>query len=165
RRSGGMGAAPWWPSARPTCRCWRACSGRRRNRSVAASSISTSAPTPSATPFGVYVHIPFCARRCDYCAFATWTDRHHLMADYAAAVRVDIERAVTGGMAAASSVFVGGGTPSLLPPELLTAALDVIPRQPACEVTVECNPETVTADLLDQYLAAGVTRISLGVQS
>src|SRR5205085_3710202 len=140
RRSGGMGAAPWWPSARPTCRCWRACSGRRRNRSVAASSISTSAPTPSATPFGVYVHVPFCARRCDYCAFATWTDRHHLMADYAAACREEIRRA---GLPSATSVYFGGGTPSLLPAELLCSILAAVPRASGAEVTVECNPETV----------------------
>ena len=48
-------------------------------------------------PFGWYVHVPFCGRRCDYCAFATWTDRHHLIDDYLEAMRVDIERAVEAG--------------------------------------------------------------------
>ena len=47
-------------------------------------------------PFGVYVHIPFCAARCDYCAFATWTDRHHLVAEYLDAVQAEIDRAVGG---------------------------------------------------------------------
>jgi oxygen-independent coproporphyrinogen-3 oxidase len=115
--------------------------------------------------FGVYVHIPFCARRCDYCAFATWTDRHHLMAEYATAVRAELADAVAVGMPHASTVFFGGGTPSLLPAELLTGILDSIPRAAGAEVTVECNPETVTRELLDAYRAAGVTRISLGVQS
>ena len=54
-------------------------------------------------PFGVYVHIPFCTRRCDYCAFATWTDRHHLMDDYAAACRREIADA---DLQPASSIFL-----------------------------------------------------------
>ena len=48
-------------------------------------------------PFGWYVHVPFCAHRCDYCAFATWTDRHHLIGEYLDAMRTDIERAVAAG--------------------------------------------------------------------
>ncbi|HZN14504.1 MAG TPA: radical SAM family heme chaperone HemW [Acidimicrobiales bacterium] len=115
--------------------------------------------------FGVYLHIPFCARRCDYCAFATWTDRDHLMAAYADAVRRDINAAVADGMPQATTVFFGGGTPSRLPADLLVGLLDAVPRVDDAEVTVECNPETVTADLLAAYRAAGVTRISLGVQS
>ena len=62
-------------------------------------------------PFGVYVHVPFCAHRCDYCAFATWTDRAHLVDEYLAAVRTEIAVAVDDGMPVATSVFVGGGTP------------------------------------------------------
>ena len=114
------------------------------------------------TPFGVYVHIPFCAHRCDYCAFATWTDRHHLMADYAAACRREIALAA---LPAATSVFFGGGTPSLLPSDLLLSILAVVRLAPAAEVTVECNPETVTPDLLAAYRAGGVNRLSFGVQS
>src|SRR5437773_1480760 len=62
-----------------------------------------------ATPamaFGVYVHIPFCRRRCDYCAFATWTDRSHLMEAYAAACQAELRSAA---LPAATSVFFGGG--------------------------------------------------------
>ena len=117
------------------------------------------------TPFGYYVHVPFCARRCDYCAFATWTDRTHLVDRYLAACRVDIERAVALGAPAATSVFFGGGTPSLVPADALMDVLAAIPRAPDAEVTVECNPDTVTEELLTTYRAAGVTRISLGVQS
>jgi putative oxygen-independent coproporphyrinogen III oxidase len=68
-------------------------------------------------------------------------------------------------MPAATSVFVGGGTPSLVPGPALVEVLDAVPRVPGCEVTVECNPDTVTAELLDTYRRGGVTRISLGVQS
>ena len=118
------------------------------------------------SPFGVYVHVPFCRHRCDYCAFATYTDRDHLMEAYAAACRTEIGRAVEReGMAPARSVFFGGGTPSRLPADLLVEVLDEVPRAPGAEVTVECNPEDVTDRMLATYHAAGVTRISLGVQS
>ena len=109
--------------------------------------------------------MPFCAARCDYCAFATWTDRHHLQAAYLDACRVDVERAVAAGLPAATSIFVGGGTPSLVAPERLVAVLDAVDRAPGCEVTVECNPDTVTPELVAAYAAGGVNRVSLGVQS
>lgn len=112
--------------------------------------------------FGVYVHVPFCRRRCDYCAFATWADRHHLAEAYAAACRAEAERAQ---LAPASSAYVGGGTPSQLAPELLAAILAAIPRAPGAEVTVECNPEDATPALFRAWREMGVTRVSLGVQS
>ena len=116
--------------------------------------------------FGVYVHIPFCARRCDYCDFATWTDRHHLMEAYAGACVDDIQRhRVAGHLPPATSVFFGGGTPSLLPPGLLVGILDAIPRAPGAEVTVECNPDGVARHTFDAYRAGGVNRLSFGVQS
>lgn len=118
------------------------------------------------TPFGVYVHVPFCRFRCDYCAFATYTDRDHLMGEYAAACVREIERARSDeGMPAATSVFFGGGTPSRLPAHLLVEILDAIPRQVGAEVTVECNPEDADPGRLAAYRAGGVTRVSLGVQS
>jgi putative oxygen-independent coproporphyrinogen III oxidase len=116
-------------------------------------------------PFGVYVHVPFCRTRCDYCAFATWTDRPHLIGDYLAAVRTDIERAVAAGMAPATSVFVGGGTPSLVPAAELAAVVEAIPLAEGAEVTVECNPDDVSDALFHAYVRAGVTRVSIGVQS
>jgi putative oxygen-independent coproporphyrinogen III oxidase len=117
-------------------------------------------------PFGVYVHVPFCRFRCDYCAFATYTDRDHLMEAYAAACGTEIERArADEGMPPASSVFFGGGTPSRLPADLLVEVLDAIPRHADAEVTVECNPEDATPERLATYRSGGVTRVSLGVQS
>jgi putative oxygen-independent coproporphyrinogen III oxidase len=113
-------------------------------------------------PFGVYVHIPFCARRCDYCAFATWTDRHHLQSEYLEALRVDIERSVH---RPATTVFVGGGTPTLVDPEGLARVIESVPRADGAEVTVECNPDDVSDELLAAYLSGGVTRVSIGVQS
>ena len=112
--------------------------------------------------FGVYVHIPFCSTRCDYCDFATWTDREHLIDQYVDACVLDIGRQ---GLQPATSVFFGGGTPSLLPARSLTRILDAIDRVDGAEVTVECNPDSVDAAKLREYRAAGVNRVSFGVQS
>jgi oxygen-independent coproporphyrinogen-3 oxidase len=115
--------------------------------------------------FGVYIHIPFCAHRCDYCAFATWTDRAHLIGDYLDAVGRDIEKATRDGLPVATSVFVGGGTPSLVDPAGLAAMLRLVATAPNVEITVECNPESVTSRHIEEYVDAGVNRLSLGVQS
>jgi putative oxygen-independent coproporphyrinogen III oxidase len=112
--------------------------------------------------FGVYVHVPFCAARCDYCAFATWTDRAPLMERYAAAVVRELSEA---DLPPATSVFFGGGTPSLLPADVLVSILAAIRVAGGAEVTVECNPETVDVEKLSAYRAAGVSRLSFGVQS
>jgi putative oxygen-independent coproporphyrinogen III oxidase len=113
-------------------------------------------------PFGAYIHIPFCRHRCDYCAFATWTDRDHVIDDYLDALRVDIARASLGPV---TSVFVGGGTPTRVPAAELASVLAVIPLAPGAEVTVECNPDDVTVEMMQTYAAAGVNRVSIGVQS
>jgi putative oxygen-independent coproporphyrinogen III oxidase len=116
-------------------------------------------------PFGVYIHIPFCASKCDYCAFATWTDRHHLTGSYMTALRTEISRAVDDGMPLASSIFVGGGTPSMVDPAALVRVLEVVPVSVGAEVTVECNPDNITFDLMRAYVDGGVNRVSVGVQS
>ena len=119
----------------------------------------------AAEAFGAYVHIPFCIRRCDYCAFATWTDRDQLIDSYLAALRVEISRAVDGGMPIASTVFVGGGTPSRVPGAVLASIVASIPVTADAEITVECNPDDITPELLKSYVDGGVNRISVGVQS
>jgi putative oxygen-independent coproporphyrinogen III oxidase len=128
-----------------------------------ASRPATHAGQPA--PLGLYLHIPFCARRCDYCAFATWTDRAELADRYLAACRLELTRAVQDGAGPFTSVFVGGGTPSLVAPAGLLAVLAAAPLAPGAEVTVECNPDDMTPDLASAYRAGGVNRISLGVQS
>jgi putative oxygen-independent coproporphyrinogen III oxidase len=123
-------------------------------------------PDTDQVGFGIYVHVPFCSHRCDYCAFATWTDRDHLQVAHTDATIVQLQREQEQGhVAPATSVFFGGGTPSLLPGSELARILQHIPVTPDVEVTVECNPDTVSAQLFDTYRAAGVTRISFGVQS
>ena len=115
--------------------------------------------------FGVYVHVPFCRHRCDYCAFATWTDRIHLAERYLRACRRQVVEAVAAGLPPVTSVFVGGGTPSLVPGADLMAVLAPLPLADGAEVTVECNPDDVTDDLVAAYRDGGVTRLSFGVQS
>jgi putative oxygen-independent coproporphyrinogen III oxidase len=115
--------------------------------------------------FGVYVHVPFCAHRCDYCAFATYADRDHLMERYVDAVLHEIDNAKAQGLPVATSVFFGGGTPSRLRAEELLRILDAIPRSVDAEITVECNPEDASLERLRAYRAGGVNRMSFGVQS
>ena len=115
--------------------------------------------------FGAYIHIPFCAKRCDYCAFATWTDRYHLIDGYMNALLSDIQRHVGNGMPTVDTIFVGGGTPTLVTPQALARVIAAIPRAAEAEVTVECNPDDVTPEMMRIYADAGVNRVSIGVQS
>src|ERR1700733_6021906 len=106
-------------------------------------------------PFGVYVHIPFCASRCDYCDFATWTDRGHLVDAYVNACVTDVARRRAEGHPPATSVFFGGGTPSLLEADQLVRILDAIDRTDDAEVTVGGNPDSVDGAKLAPYPGAG----------
>ncbi len=127
-------------------------------------------------PFGIYVHVPFCRSRCGYCDFNTYTaaelgsgaSRESYPGLAAAEIRLAAQ--VLGGTApAVSTVFFGGGTPTLLPPPRLGELLRVIDAEfglaPGAEVTAEANPETVDERSLAALRAAGITRISLGMQS
>ena len=127
-------------------------------------------------PFGFYVHVPFCQRRCGYCDFNTYTaaelgpgvSRETYPALAAAEIR--LARRVLGTAAGpVATVFFGGGTPTLLPARQLGEILRVIEGEfglaPGAEVTVEANPESVDPASLAALRAAGFTRISLGMQS
>ena len=120
--------------------------------------------------FGVYVHWPFCAAKCPYC-------------DFNSHVRAGVDqdrwrRALTAQVAAAAAetpgrrvdtVFFGGGTPSLMPPETVAAAIEAIRAgwtlAEGAEITLEANPTSVEAGRFRSYAAAGVNRLSMGVQS
>ena len=133
-------------------------------RAAAARARWSTLASPNDVGFGVYVHVPFCRHKCDYCAFATFTDKSHLVERYLRALRTEIERAAPA-LPEASTIFVGGGTPSHVDASLLVSALDAIPRRGDAEFTVECNPDDVTVDLLRTYRWVGVNRVSLGMQS
>jgi oxygen-independent coproporphyrinogen-3 oxidase len=118
--------------------------------------------------FGVYVHIPFCLHRCHYCDFNTYEGQDDLHDRYVDALIRTIERQ-EGAFPEATSVFFGGGTPTLLPPRQLGRVLEAV--RGLCgiaadaEVTVEANPETVDEEAFTGLLEAGFNRVSIGVQS
>jgi putative oxygen-independent coproporphyrinogen III oxidase len=116
--------------------------------------------------FGVYVHVPFCRDRCDYCGFAIVVGQEHLAARYTTAVGIELATWEQRGVPLpASTVYFGGGTPSRLPVGLLGEILEAIARLPGAEVTLEANPEDVTEEAVEAWSAAGVTRVSLGLQA
>jgi oxygen-independent coproporphyrinogen-3 oxidase len=126
-------------------------------------------------PFGVYVHVPFCAARCGYCDFNTYTPSELAGSGaspdgWLAAVRQELARARAAvGPRAVDTVFVGGGTPSLLGGPRLAAVLDAVRETfglaPGAEVTTEGNPESTSPEFFAQLASAGFTRVSLGMQS
>lgn len=137
------------------------------------------APIPdlssAAAPFGIYLHVPFCVRKCRYCDFVTYAGRSNLIPDYVDALLSEIESAPRlwpGRLPSVSSVFWGGGTPSLLPPADFARIHEAIERvfgwrtaRDEAEITIEANPETVDRDYWLAAREAGINRISLGVQS
>jgi putative oxygen-independent coproporphyrinogen III oxidase len=142
--------------------------------------------------FGVYLHVPFCHHRCGYCDFATAAvgdrsedDQQALFRRYVTALTTDLGRQVAAGRRAhapaserdtlasrwplVTSVFVGGGTPTLLGGRLLAGVVRAVAEEldvaAHAEITVECNPETASTELFGALVDAGVTRVSMGAQS
>ncbi|MFZ5708895.1 MAG: radical SAM family heme chaperone HemW [Pseudomonadota bacterium] len=120
--------------------------------------------------FGLYLHWPFCESKCPYCDFNSHVAASVDPGRWRAAFLAEIGRigAQTAGRTL-DTVFLGGGTPSLMPPDLVGAILEHVRRTwktaPDAEITLEANPGSVEAGRFSAYAAAGVTRVSLGVQS
>lgn len=129
-------------------------------------------PTPG-RPFGLYVHVPFCITRCGYCDFNTYTPAElgGVNPDaWLAALSTELERAAARlGGPTLDTVFVGGGTPSLLGGARLTTLLGMVRDQfalaPDAEITTEANPESTWPEFFEEIREAGYTRVSLGMQS
>jgi oxygen-independent coproporphyrinogen-3 oxidase len=133
---------------------------------------SLGAWRPHGKRLGAYVHLPFCVERCGYCSFNTAPYTPHAMDRFVAALLREIDLASSTSWSrsvALRSVFLGGGTPSLATGDAMAAILEALRSrfalEPEAEITVECNPESVSRDRLAEYRRAGVNRISLGVQS
>lgn len=133
-----------------------------------------SRPEPdTAGPFGIYVHVPFCATRCGYCDFNTYTPAELGDATpdgWLAALQLELELAARRvGTRPVDTVFVGGGTPTLLGGDGLAAVLGAVLANftlaPGAEVTTEANPESSSPALFARLREAGYTRVSLGMQS
>jgi oxygen-independent coproporphyrinogen-3 oxidase len=119
--------------------------------------------------FGAYVHIPWCRARCPYCAFAIDVRRARPHAAYADAVLRDwrLRRPAFSGVAGGrpSTVFFGGGTPSLAPPQDIARMLEALEPLPGAEISLEANPHDLTDAVVRGLREAGITRLSVGVQS
>ena len=118
-------------------------------------------------PAGLYIHVPFCRRKCPYCDFASTADLT-LLPDYVHALMAEISL-TAGVMPAFDTIYFGGGTPSLLPAESLQRILSAVHSKhtilPDAEVTLEINPGTVSADQLTACRRMGINRLNIGVQS
>ncbi|OCB40986.1 coproporphyrinogen III oxidase [Mycobacterium malmoense] len=129
-------------------------------------------PVPG-RPFGVYIHVPFCITRCGYCDFNTYTPAElgGVNPDaWLAALRTELQLAAERlAGPTVNTVFVGGGTPSLLGGARVASLLDMVREHfalaPDAEITTEANPESAWPDFFDAARAAGYTRVSLGMQS
>lgn len=131
--------------------------------------------TVAARDFGVYIHVPFCAVRCGYCDFNTYApgeSEFSSRSDYVAAALGEMAQArgvMAGDSRLARTVFIGGGTPTMLDASALTALVDGVRSTwglaADAEITTEANPDSVTAEALRELAEAGFTRVSFGMQS
>ena len=130
----------------------------------------TVQPQPTTPPLSLYIHVPFCTVKCAYCDFNSYAALEHLTGDWLSALLRELElwseRAAGRRIA---TVFIGGGTPSLLEGEQIARLLDAAQRcfdiAADAEITLEANPESVRIERMRDYRAAGVNRVSMGVQS
>ncbi len=116
---------------------------------------------------GIYVHIPFCLSKCSYCDFPSFSDKDGYYEKYVDSLISEINSYYNNDFII-QTIFIGGGTPTVLPPILLEKILSAIYKYNIyknCEITIEANPETLTLDYLRQLKNFGVNRISIGLQS
>ena len=121
-------------------------------------------------PIGLYVHVPFCLSKCAYCDFASYAGREADIPRYVDAVIREItQRSAATGHPQADTIFLGGGTPSLLDEfqvtRILAALFEAFPIEEGAEITCECNPGTLTTPLAQALGKAGVNRLSMGAQA
>ncbi len=119
---------------------------------------------------GLYIHIPFCVKKCDYCDFLSAPANKQVQMAYMDTLQKEIaEKAIVYKDWCVDTVFIGGGTPTSVPCETIVRTMDTVREvfslDEDCEITMECNPGTVTKESLMAYRAAGINRLSLGLQS
>lgn len=121
------------------------------------------------SPMEIYIHIPFCIRKCDYCDFLSGSSGPEEQADYVQALLREIQAVEEGEGRSVSSIFIGGGTPSVLDERLLGDILREIRNrfkmEEDAEITIEVNPGTANIGKLQAYREMGINRLSIGLQS
>lgn len=120
-------------------------------------------------PLELYIHVPFCVKKCDYCDFLSGPAGKERQAEYFQALQREVASVPDFPDREITTVFIGGGTPSVPDPALIGAVLDQIRNKffmaPDAEITIEANPGTLYKEKLEDYLEHGVNRLSLGLQS
>lgn len=115
---------------------------------------------------GVYVHIPFCMKKCYYCDFISYCNKDNLVKDYINAVKMEIKKQNI--QSEITTIYIGGGTPSYIDSKYIVDIMEEIKKKNICkrpEITIEVNPGTVTMEKLKDYRKCGINRISVGLQS
>ena len=115
---------------------------------------------------GIYVHIPFCKRKCDYCDFISYSNKDSKIEEYVEAVKKEIELQKI--KSQITTIYVGGGTPSYIDSKYIKEIMKEISNKNIsvdAEITIEVNPGTVTLEKLKDYKEAGINRLSIGLQS
>ena len=115
---------------------------------------------------GVYVHIPFCKKKCDYCDFISYCNKDNLIGDYVQAVKAEIQSQNI--KPEITTIYIGGGTPSYIDSKYIIEILEKIKEKNVssnAEITIEVNPGTVTKEKLEDYIKNGINRISIGLQT
>ena len=118
---------------------------------------------------GLYVHIPFCKRKCYYCDFISYDNCINREDEYIESLLLEIEKRSNKDNYFVDTIYFGGGTPSIIKPENIKKVLDKIQAsfdvQESAEITLEANPGTVNKEKLEKYLSYGINRLSIGLQS
>ncbi len=128
------------------------------------------APVAADAAIGVYIHVPFCAHICPYCDFTTYAGKNNLIPAYVDAVEQEIQlRAGEANGRQVATIYLGGGTPSLLSPEEIGRILEAVSSEltvlPDAEITMEANPNALSLEHLQGYRTAGINRLSIGAQT
>ena len=115
---------------------------------------------------GIYVHIPFCKKKCDYCDFISYCGKDDLIEKYVDSVKKEIEHVKI--KSEITTIYIGGGTPSYIDSKFIVQILEKIKEKNVAqdaEITIEVNPGTVTQEKLQDYIDCGINRISIGLQT
>ena len=116
---------------------------------------------------GVYIHIPFCVKKCDYCDFISYCDKQNLVEEYIERVKEEIKAELNNKEYEIKTIYIGGGTPSSVDSKYIIDVLNFIKEKHSLEdveVTIEVNPGTITKEKLLDYKKAEINRLSIGLQ-